>query len=328
MNILVAIPHYFAPEVKGPYGALRPDNGYCAKGLATLILSLHENFGRTQVVINQDPRRPLVVTPANDAPRNNVRIAIVTTQNKHVLDQLGDLSDLFTNVAPATPSFDPRFLGMQCRQILLDAYRANPSSFDFYCFMEHDLVIHDPLFFEKLALFNARFSSECILMPNRYEVESSGEFSDHRPNAAGIKLYCDGDVEDKDFSRGYPLVPPQGAGASPPSLGRLGAALSMPTMSDTLTLDALGRSVKLYRPRNPHSASYFLNAAQFEALVETPYFMEVGTEFIGHFESIATLPLLRRFYLYKPHPDNANFLELQHFRPWMLPRIGVRKPKA
>jgi len=41
MNLLIAIPHYFAPEVRGPYGALRPDKGYCAKGLATLILSLH-----------------------------------------------------------------------------------------------------------------------------------------------------------------------------------------------------------------------------------------------------------------------------------------------
>jgi len=318
MNILITIPHFFAPEVNGPYGALRPDNGYCAKGLATLILSLHENFGRTQMVINQDPHRPIVVTPANAAPRNNAQIVIVTAQTKHVLDQLGDLSHLFVNVTPAAPSFDPRLLGMQCRRVLLDAYRANPSSFDFYGFMEHDLVIHDPLFFDKLTLFNSRFGNNCLLMPNRYEVESSGELSDKRPNGVGIKLYCDGDVEDKDFSKGYPLVPPQGLVGSQPQ----------PTMSDTLTLDALGKPVKLYRPRNPHSGCYFLNPAQFAALAETPYFMELSSEFVGHFESVATLPILKRFYLYKPHPDNANFLEVQHFRPWMLPQIGVKKQKA
>ena len=57
MNILIAVPHYFAPEVGGFCGALRPDNGYCAKGLAALILSLHENFGRTQMFINQAARQ-------------------------------------------------------------------------------------------------------------------------------------------------------------------------------------------------------------------------------------------------------------------------------
>ena len=334
MNILIAIPHYFDPEVRGPYGALRPDKGYCAKGLATLILSLHENFGRTQVLINQDPRHPVVVTPANASTQNNVQIVIVATQNKHVLDQLGDIATLFVNVTPADPSFDPRLLGMQCRRVLLDAYRrsaapersrasqgpaapgcSSPSAFDFYGFMEHDMVIRDPLFFDKLSLFNARFGNECVLMPNRYEVESSGELSDERRNGVGIKLYCDGDVEDKDFSKGYPFLPPQGPGGAQPQ----------PRMSDTLTLDALGRPVKFHRPRNPHSACWFLNRAQFGALVETPYYMELSAEFVGHFESVATLPLLKRFYLYKPHPDNANFLEVQHFRPWMLPQIGVKK---
>jgi hypothetical protein len=222
---------------------------------------------------------------------------------------------------------------MQCRRVLLDTYRRNPSAHDFYGFMEHDMVIHDPLFFDKLALFNARFGNECVLMPNRYEVESSGELCDERRNGVGIKLYCDGDVEDKDFSKGYPLLPPpfdmlRAAPSMVEGPQGPGGAQPQPRMSDTLTLDALGRPVKFHRPRNPHSACWFLNRVQFGALAETPYYMELSAEFVGHFESVATLPLLKRFYLYKPHPDNANFLEVQHFRPWMLPQIGVKKPKA
>ncbi len=305
MNIAFAIPHYYDPEGPGGNASLQPGREYRARALAALILSLHENFGRVQITANLS--RAAIGQSMNAAQGNHVNIVVVTHGNKHTLAELSELSHLFAvhNVAPEQCA--PQFLGVRCREVLASLYLKRPEYFDYYGYTEDDNLLHDPLFFDKLRLFTAAYGDDCLLLPNRYEVESSGSFSDKRSMAAriGIKLYCDAELEGM-VPKEYPLF-------------RTGE------IAETVSLECLGRTVRFCRPGNPHAGCYFLNAEQMRRFMETPYFLEQSAEFIGPLESSATLGILKRFAVYKPHPDNANFLELQHFDATLLERVGVKR---
>jgi hypothetical protein len=75
----------------------------------------------------------------------------------------------------------------------------------------------------------------------------------------------------------------------------------------------LGAPVVFQGTLNPHSGCYFLNARQMELWTKPPYFLDRDTSFIGPLESAATLGIMRTFAVYKPAPQNASFLEVQHF---------------
>ena len=302
MNILVTIPHYFNPRPGGRNASLRPDGGARAKALSATILSLHEHFGNLQLMTDQ---RTLKVSLLEKAQKNRVRIAVVTSPGTHhVLGELAGLSSLFVPVTLDQPGWDPRYLGVTCREVLRRGYEREGAGFDFYCFMEDDVFIHDAWLFEKLRFFNAKFGDECLLLPARYEVESSGSLFGQRENPPGAKLYPEGDLSEL-VTLGYPL----GRGQDAP---------------DEVTLEVLGRTVRFRRPLNPHAGCYFLNPAQMKAFIETPYFLERSDAFVGPLESSATLGILKRFVIYKPHPDNLDFFELQHYHAGMMGVVSVK----
>ena len=302
MNILVTIPHHYDPERGGRSASLRPDGGARAQALAATILSLHENFGSLQMTVDQ---RTMKLSHLASARGNNVRIIVVTAQGKkHVLGQLAGLSHLFLHVMPDDPGYAPQYLGVKCREILGHAFAKTGEGYDFYCYMEDDGVIHDPYFFEKLKFFNARFGNERVLLPARFEAESSGSLFGKRPSPPGMKLYPETELP-ADLTRDYPL----GGGGAP----------------EELTLEVMGRPVRFWRPVNPHAGCYFLNPVQMKAFIETPYFLEKSDAFIGPLESSATLGILKRFAVYKPHPANLAFLELQHHHAGLLPKVNPKK---
>lgn len=305
MNILFTIPHYFQPTAEGKHSSLRPDAGFRAEALASLVLSLHENFGCNQFTV--DLSRPAMRRNVNLSERNHVNIIIITLGDNHVLSHISRLSHLFAHHTVTDPEYDPRFLGVKCREVLRELYFGKPNYFDFYCFLEDDTLIHDPLFFEKLMLFTAHFGNERLLLPNRYEVESTGFYFDKRPmeTRIGIKLYCDGEI-DPELTKGYPL----GANANAP---------------ERLEMQVGGKTIRFRRPTNPHCGGYFLNAEQMRMFMETPYFLEKSAEFVGPLESSATLGIMKRFAIYKPDFDNANFFEMQHYHARLLNHVKVRR---
>jgi len=307
MKILVTIPHYHDPQARGSFGSMRPDDGARAKALTAQILSLHEHFGRGQIAINPYSPPPQTVNYFNGTLQNEVKIIVVTHGEKHALRQAAHIAHLLENRPTDSARYEPPFLGIQCREVLRDIYRASPPRFDFYAFMEDDLIIHDPLFFDKLRFFSQNFGDDCLLQPNRFELESSGALEGKRPTPMGIKFYCDGGAEHLDFK--------------PAPLMRKSDA------AEILTVSVMGRPVKFRRALNPHSGCYFLNAAQMGMFGEAPYFLEKSTEFIGPLESAATLGIMKRFVVYKPHADNANFLEIQHFDPNILRGIGFGRQR-
>jgi hypothetical protein len=146
----------------------------------------------------------------------------------------------------------------------------------------------------KLAWFTGVVGDENLLQPNRFETA-------HR--APALKVYVDGNI------RPQATVRFQNVNEQPELTGKI-----------------METPVRFNRALNPHSGCYFLNAAQMERWTRQQYFLDRDTSFIGPLESAATLGIMRAFRVYKPAPENAGFLEIQHFGTGFLSHIGQAIP--
>ena len=291
MRILFTIPHYFRGEGKrkrGKHGSLRNDPGPRIQALRAAVCSLHQTFGPNQRIIDIATRTALL---ANTAQSHEIDVIICTTKGRHLLNKLNLSKELFEH---HSTNAEPLFLGFECRRAL----RERLGIYDYYCYLEDDLIITDPFFFTKLAWFNAHAGNRCLLQPNRFEKSFRGQY---------LKVYIDGDLA-PHVTEKY-----QDVREDPKLNGRV-----------------MNAGITLLRARNPHSGCYFLNARQMEHLARQPYFLDRDTSFIGPLESAATLHIMRAFKVYKPAPGNACFLEVEHFGTSFLSLIGttVSVPEA
>lgn len=273
MRLLFAIPHYFDPDPAGGrrHGSLGPDPGPRARALADGLAAIQQLFGRPQCVIDIARRTTL---PANHATATAVDVVVCTTRGRHALDRVPLGAGYYTHLPT---SAEPRLLGFECHAALRDRLAAN---YDYYCYLEDDLLIRDPLFFVKLRWFARQFGEEALLMPNRYEVAR---------DRIVHKAYVDGPI------RAAATAPFQDVSAAPELAG-----------------EVLGLPVAFRRAANPHSGGAFLTHAQMSAWAAKPYFLDRDVRFVGPLESAATLGPMRTFRVYKPAPANAAFLELEH----------------
>ncbi len=280
MRILVVIPHYYRPPVAGArpdagdgrfHGSAGPDAGARLEALSESIASLHQQF---------DPRQSMIdiarktTRPANAGISAGVDVIVCTTGGAHLVDRLDLRDDAFehfpTQVAPLA-------LGFACRAVLRDRI----GLYDYYAYLEDDLILRDPWFFTKLAWFNGHLGNDRLLQPNRYETARKGVV---------LKAYVDGDLADH-------VIRPFGD----------------PALEPNLRSTFLGREIVFQRPKNPHSGCYFLNASQMATWAARADFLDLDQSFIGPLESAATLGVLRAFKIYKPARENAAFLEIEHF---------------
>jgi hypothetical protein len=164
--------------------------------------------------------------------------------------------------------------------------------------MEDDLVLHDPMWFCKLRSFNAVAGSDCLLMPNRYELAV-------RPFIG--KVYIDGDIHED-------LIAPV----------RDTAAFRGFDVSSEMELSCFGVSIRFRRPKNPHAGCFFLTAEQMETWSKQPYFLDRDTSFVAPMASAASLGAMRTFRIYKPAACNAMFFEIQHFGTHWIRRFNER----
>jgi hypothetical protein len=181
-------------------------------------------------------------------------------------------------------------LGFECHAAL----RERLGDYDFYCYLEDDLLIRDPWFFVKLRWFDERFGDEALLMPNRFELAR---------NSIVHKAYVDG-----------PLRP------------QVTAPYQDVSVQPTLEGELMGQRVTFRRTLNPHSGAFFLNARQMAAFAARPDFLDRQTRFVGPLESAATLGVMRAFRIYKPDPEVAGFLEIEHSGRRFLNRIRMPRP--
>jgi hypothetical protein len=284
MRILFTIAHYYKPK-EGFYGSQRADPRPRIDALTRSIASLHANFGRRQGLLDP-PRRQL--TETNAQWRDEVEVVVCTTRDAHLVDTLP--ADLFRHHATAA---EPMLLGYECHAVMKEAL----GRFDYYCYLEDDILVEDPWFFRKLAWFTGEAGDRALLQPNRFEIASGDKVQ---------KLYIDCNLLKPELSEKYQNV----------------------NLRPTIQKRVLNEKIMLQRVNNPHAGCFFLNAKQMAKWAQQPYFLDRATDFGGPLESAATLGVMRCFECYKPARENAAFLEVEHMHPRYMGRYLEFAPEA
>ncbi len=272
MRVLFTIAHFFNRDGSGDYGSLKSKPQARIEALSKQIAALHQLFGKFQYCIDFSHRRAL---SANQERENNLEIVICTTQGYHLLNELSLSSNLWTHHPTKAESM---LLGFECQKVL----KENLGKYDYYCFLEDDLIIHDPYWFVKLKWFCQQSGDRNLLQPNRYEISIVDNLV--------RKIYIDGSL-------------------NPGLSARFQNIQEQPLIKGGV----MGSPVSFCRTSNPHSGCYFLNASQMAYWAKSAHFLNGDTSFIGPLESAATLGIMRTFRIYKPTSGNMNFLEIQHF---------------
>lgn len=280
MRILITIAHFFKPEDKSRYASQRKDPRPRLAALSWSLANLHQLFSKSQSIININQK---LAFPVNQPLANDLDIVICTTKNCHLLEQLPVPAHFYQHYPTQA---EPMLLGFECQAVLRDGL----GQYDYYCYLEDDLILHDPWFFVKLYWFTKEAGDRCLLQPNRYEIAT---------HALSCKAYVDGDLAPK-------------------------ATEKFQNLSDRPQLKSIIMGVPMVfrRALNPHSGCYFLNANQMAHWVKQPDFLDRDTSFIGPLESAATLGIMKNFLVYKSVPQQASFFEIQHYGTKFLSMIG------
>lgn len=275
MRILAAIPHFYAVgDAHSPDGNWHGSVGEALASriaaVTSCIAALHQTYGPAQHMIDHGQR---VARPANQRSAAMVDVVLCTTGPHHLIGRLPLPEGSFAHRSCDCPG--PQ-LGFECHAVL----RERLGDYDYYAYLEDDLIARDPWMFLKLNWFNAQLGDDVLLQPNRYEVGPLGLVN---------KVYVDGDLAVEV------TAPFQDLSVMP-----------------VVTAEVFGTTFTFHRAKNPHAGCFFLNARQMAAWVSRADFLDRDTSFIGPLESAATLGIMRTFRVYKTAPDCAGFLEIQH----------------
>jgi hypothetical protein len=260
------------------HGSIRRNARDRAQALAQCIGNLHVLFGSPQGHFDRTARS---VIAANGSDTAKVDVIVCSSGSNHVLEKLPLPANFYDH---QVFEGDARYLSFDCQ----NALKAGLGNYDFYCFLEDDILLHDPWFFHKLHWFATRFGDHALLQPNRFERSWQGPVR---------KLYIDETIAVEET-------------ASFQDIAR-DAELTAPCLDTTVTFQ---------RHPNPHSGCYFLSAAQMLHWSRQAYFGARDASFIGPLESGATLGLMKTFNIYKPAIEDASFLEVEHFGDAYLQR--------
>jgi hypothetical protein len=282
-KVLVVIPHYCG-KGNGLYGSTGGDTKARSAILERVIEGIHVSLGSRQAFLlwleqHVPGKGNGRVIHANEAFRSAMDVIVCTTGENHLIPSLGTPAGLYRQQPTGA---EPMKLGFACHEVL----RAAIGRYDWYCYLEDDLLITDPCFFTKLEWFVKQFGEETILAPHRFERSLT---------EPAHKLYHDGSVR-PDFTAAWQDV------------------------NDRRVVEAevLGERLSFERWPNPHSGCFFLNQRQMETWASKPWFGDGDCSFAGPLESAASLGIIRTFRQYKPSPRNAAFLELEHLHPRYL----------
>ena len=282
LRLLFTIPHFFEAQPRPLHGSSQGRSEERLAALTACVEALHQLFGSAQYMMQLAERR---TRPANEPLRAEVHLVICTSGGRHLLDRLAVDGNLFYHLPTQA---EPHLLGYECQAVLRDRW----GNYDYYGFLEDDLILHDPWLFAKLAWFSSQCGPDAVLLPNRFERGATSLVN---------KAYIDGD-----------LAP------------RVTAGFHDVSQQAEFRGTALGVPVLFRRPLNPHAGCYFLTAEQMARWMRQPHFLDRSSAFVGPLESAATLGIMRTFRIYKPARENASFLEIEHFGTSFLSQL--RRP--
>lgn len=275
MRILVAMPHFFGELAADTTNKSRQTTARAERvqALATAITSLHQTFG--SAIYGLDHARRTAWQAAPDQP-HAFDLVICTVGKAHLLGEIGTLQPLYRHHNVVA---NPVMLGFEAHKLMRDA----KGNYDYYCYVEDDIVLNDPIFFKKRRLFDTRFGPHALLQPNRYELSAVGPahklYVDYQINAKVTEFYQD--VTDAPI-------------------------LNMPFAEETIRFE---------RTTYPSAGSFFLNADQLDIWTGSRHFLDGDISYLSALDSAATLSVMKTFRIYKPVLDNAWFLEVLHASP-------------
>ncbi len=280
MRILVAIVHHWNPDGCGRHASLRPDFRPRKEGLQQQLLAL-KRLGPFQGTVDFSS---LSFYPTNGDLGHVIDIRLITDGQKTVINHLDNAYKSYFIEVPTNPltSFH---LGFEAQKFLASQLDEN---YDLYCYMEDDLVIHDPMFFHKIVWFNKELGDEKLVLPHRVEFLKHPYFLQ--------KLYVDGPSQ--EVAKKLIPNPPQSLVAGTPA----------------------GR-IKYESPLNPHSGCFFLTASQLDFWHKQSSWQDGDVSYISPLESAATLGIARNFMLYKPTLPYAAWMEIQHWGGGFISQI-------
>ncbi len=284
MRLLVTIPHYCRRTPNGPgfYGSEKGDIATRRAQVEQCILTLHQTFGPRQALLTHT-----VPVQANRDFATVIDVVLVTAGDDHLADDLP--REFFIQVATDA---EPRLLGFKCHELMRD----NAERYDYFAYLEDDIEIVDPMFFDKLGWFSEVFGQSALLQPNRFE---------RAPDLHIMKLYVDGNTTSPDLPGRFQDI----------------------SVRPRLVGGAFGRRYEFQRVNNVHSGCFFLNATQLNRVAASPMFGQPNADFFGPLESAATLMIMRAFEVYKPARENAAFLEIHHLgRRFLMGHPGAPDP--
>jgi hypothetical protein len=174
---------------------------------------------------------------------------------------------------------DPVMLGFECHKLM----REMQGRYDYYGYVEDDIVIVDPLFLRKRRLFDRQFGPQALLQPNRYEASPIGPVT---------KLYVD-----------YRLAP------------HVTARYQDITEAPRLELPFLDDTIAFERTSYPSAGCFFLSGDQLAAFVDGPHCLDGDVSYLSPLDSAVTLSVMKTFRVYKPALEQAWFLEVLHASP-------------
>ena len=272
MRVLVVTCHYFGQKTDGSTAAIFSSQLDPLARIAAVnasFVALHRHFG---------PRRhgkdPSTRLPEDRTPERTLDIVVLQVPGKGLLDSIGIDPGCY-----AIEYFDgpPMMLCFEAQRVL----RERVGGYDVYAVIEDDMVIHDPLFLDKVATFARAFGDRTLLQPTRYEMAQSG-------TPAIV-------VGDPTLSSDT-LAPFRRAG-----------------QKERLTMDWLGREQTFVLPQNPHASGYFLTDAQLRHWIGTPWFYDRDASWVGPIESAMSLSVGRAFDVYRPGFPDPFFLSIEHY---------------
>lgn len=281
LRVRVVIPHFCADQAgEQGYGSTRAGNrtkrivalGRCLGALRALA----QRPGHGDWLMQHSPEAgPIALPPleVEGVPPIQLEILICVTGEAWLEPALRAFSQSI-KVLMLQPE-DPIQLGLAARDALL---QAEPIA-DLNLYMEDDLVIHDPLFFEKQRWFLERAEHRAVLMPHRYELVQAGSRYPRR-------FYVDGELEPEALE-GFPW--------------QAHAAAASGVFH--------GRPVGFDQPSNPHSGLFVLSGPQVEQLRRSGI---PSWEWIGPLETAATQTVAHRFPVLKPSWTCRDFLTVEH----------------
>jgi hypothetical protein len=271
MRILAIIPHYFGPrdpdsrhDVLGSY--LEPLSRIAA--LNEAVVCLHRNFGPYRTRYFGE------AIIAEGAAPNVIDIVIVAMRERNLLADIGIAPELYAiEYVAGAPSRIP----FHAQRLM----KERAGRYDFYCYLEDDMAIHDPAFFAKLTWFQQQFGPTALLAPTRVETGFTGT-----PG----KVVIDPELGEDMFR------PFRRAG-----------------QRSELQASWNGVPCRFELPSNPHAAAFFLTREQLDYWIAQPSFDDGDDFWVGPLESAATLSVGKVFDIYKATRPDPFFLEIHHY---------------